>query len=395
MSFYASASFFLVLVALGVPAAVLGLAEKPLRRYGMVASCIMLALLFSQSPAQLVAFAAFLVVALVALRLTLASWRSGKKNLALYRACLAATLAPLIIYKVSFAAVEGLWGFIGLSYVTFKAVQVLIEVRDGLIDQIGTCDYLYFLTFFATVTSGPIDRSRRFLEDAHRTWTRAEYADYLGRGVLYILMGAVGQLVIATVALKYFQLDRPLTALGLAWGIGRQVVNAYLYGIYLFFDFAGYSLMAIGASYVFGIRTPQNFRAPYLALDIKDFWNRWHITLSTWLRDFVFMRLVRTATKRKWFKDRQQRAGFGYVANMLVMGAWHGLTLDYLLYGLYHGVLLAATDAWQKKSRFYRAHKDDGWFRALEWLVTMQLVIVGFAIFSGQLGYIVGRVVNG
>ena len=395
MSFYASASFFLALVALGVPAAVLGLAEKPLRRYGMVASCIMLALLFSQSPAQLVAFAAFLVVALVALRLTLASWRSGKKSLALYRACLAATLAPLVIYKVSFAAGEGLWGFIGLSYVTFKAVQVLIEVRDGLIEWIGTCDYLYFLTFFATVTSGPIDRSRRFLEDTHRTWTRAEYADYLGRGVLYILMGAVGQLVIATIALKYFQLDRPLTALGLAWGIGRQVINAYLYGIYLFFDFAGYSLMAIGASYVFGIRTPQNFHAPYLALDIKDFWNRWHITLSTWLRDFVFMRLVRTATKRKWFKDRQQRAGFGYVANMLVMGAWHGLTLDYLLYGLYHGVLLAATDAWQKKSRFYHAHKDDGWFHVLEWFVTMQLVIVGFAIFSGQLSYIVGRAVNG
>ena len=152
MSFYASASFFLALVVLGVPASVLGLAEKSLRRYGMVASCIMLALLFSQSPAQLVAFVAFLVVALVALRLTLASWRSGKKNLALYRACLAATLAPLVIYKVSFAAGEGLWGFIGLSYVTFKAVQVLIEVRDGLIDQIGTCDYLYFLTFFATVT---------------------------------------------------------------------------------------------------------------------------------------------------------------------------------------------------------------------------------------------------
>ena len=395
LSFYSSAAFFLALAVLIVPAAVLGLSGRSIRRYGMCASLVMLLLLFSRSLAQLAAFVAFVAVATTCFLVTLKSWQSGEKSLVKYRICLVATLAPLVIYKVSFAAGADLWGFVGISYVTFRAVQVLVEVRDGLIAEMSLADYLYFLTFFATITSGPIDRSRRFDEDAHRTRTRAEYADLLGRGLIYILMGAVGQLVIATIALKYFQLDRPLVAYGLAWGIGRQLANAYLYTIYLFTDFAGYSLMAVGASMCLGIEAPQNFNAPYLALDIKDFWNRWHITLSTWLRDFVFMRLVRAFTKRKLFGSRQARANVAYIANMLVMGLWHGLTADYIAYGLYHGVLLAATDTWQKKSKFYKANKDRAWFKALSWFVTMHLVIFGFSIFSGQFSNILWRLING
>ena len=395
LSFYSSATFFAALAVLIVPAAVLGLSGRSIRRYGMCASLVMLLLLFSRSLAQLAAFAAFVVVATSAFLITLKSWQSGEKSLVKYRICLAATLAPLVVYKASFAAGADLWGFAGISYVTFRAVQVLIEVRDGLIDDISLADYLYFLTFFATITSGPIDRSRRFVGDAHRTLSRGAYADLLGRGLIYLLMGAVGQLVIATIALKYFQLDRPLVAYGLAWGVARQMANAYLYAVYLFFDFAGYSLMAVGASMCLGIEAPQNFSAPYLATDIKDFWNRWHITLSTWLRDFVFMRLVRVFTKRKLFGSRQARANVAYIANMLVMGLWHGLTADYVVYGLYHGVLLAATDTWQKKSKFYKANKEKTWFKALSWFVTMHLVILGFAIFSGQLSNIIWRLING
>ena len=147
--------------------------------------------------------------------------------------------------------------------------------------------------------------------------------------------------------------------------------------------------MSMGASYCFGIRCPRNFRAPFAAVDIKDFWNRWHITLSTWLRDFVFMRFTRAVTRRHLFSTRLQTACAAYMANMLLMGAWHGLTPSYLAYGAYHGILLAATEAYQKKSRFYKRSKKKTWYRVLSWAVTMQLVFLGFALFSGQVQQII------
>lgn len=395
MAFYTSPSFFIVLAALAVPAAACGLMERGLKAWGMVASAIMLAFLFGSSPEQAAAFVLFVCIASACTAATLSSWKSGKKSMAVYRVSLAATIAPLVVYKVGAVFDQNLLAFAGISYVTFKAVQVLIEIRDGLITQMRPADYLYFLTFFATITSGPIDRSRRFMDDLERQPSRAEYLDMLSRGVLLLLLGAVFQLVIASVAKYYYVPSRPLTTPSVVYGVARQVANAYLYGIYLFFDFAGYSMMAMGASYCFGIRTPRNFRAPFAATDIKDFWNRWHITLSTWLRDFVFMRFVRWATKRKVFPSRLSCACAAYVVDMALMGAWHGLTVDYLAYGVYHGALLAATEAYQKKCAFHKRHRDLIWYRLLSWFVTMQLVFFGFALFSGQLHLIVERIING
>ena len=117
--------------------------------------------------------------------------------------------------------------------------------------------------------------------------------------------------------------------------------------------------MAMGLGRCFVIAVPANFRAPYIAVDIKDFWNRWHITLSTWLRDFVFMRFVRMATKRKLFSSRLQTACAAYMVDMALMGAWHGLTVDYLAYGIYHGVLLAVTEVYQKRSSFHKRHRKE------------------------------------
>ena len=393
MGFYTSASFFIALAALLVPAACLGLAGRRIKPYGMAASWAMVALLFAGDPRGLAAFILFLAVASAGAWAVHRSWvrEGGSKSLAVYRAALAATIAPLVVYKAGAVFDRNLLGFVGISYITFKAVQVLIEMRDGLIDRLRPLDYLYFLTFFATFTSGPIDRSRRFCEDADARPGRAAYMDMLTRGVMILLVGAVMQLVLATVARGFYDpASAPagvptVDALAPA-GAVREVARAYGYAAYLFFDFAGYSLMAMGASYCLGIVTPANFRSPYLAVDIKDFWNRWHITLSTWLRDFVFMRFVRMATKRKLFANRVQTACAGYLVDMLLMGAWHGFTPDYLAYGAYHGLLLAATEVYQKRSAFHKRNRKRGWYRALSWLVTLQLVIFGFALFSGQVG---------
>lgn len=403
MGFYTSASFFIALAIVAVPAVALGASGRRIKPWGMVASVAMLAFLFADSRRALVAFLLFVALATASAYAMLSSWKSGRRSMAVYRISLAATLVPLVVYKVS-AAVDapGFLGFIGISYLTFRAVQVVVEIRDGLIEDLPLADYLYFLTFFATITSGPIDRSRRFLEDANTALAPAAYRDLATRGVLMLLAGAVMQLALATMVHGFTDpwavngaLAMPnILALGLPWGVG-SLVRAYGYAVYLYLDFAGYSLMAAGACYLFGIQCPVNFNAPWRALDLKDFWNRWHITLSTWLRDFVFMRFVRGLTRRHVFKKRLTTACCGYVVNMFLMGMWHGLTPDYLLYGLYHGVLLAATEAYQKRCPFYKRNKGKRWYKVLSWFVTMNLVIIGFSLFSGQVGEAVRRMIYG
>ncbi|QWT17904.1 D-alanyl-lipoteichoic acid biosynthesis protein DltB [Collinsella sp. zg1085] len=399
MAFYTSPSFFIA-VALGIiPAACLGLSERRIAPYGMVASVFMLACLFAQSLQAFASFMLFLIISVTSIQLLLRMWKRDNKPLGVYRFCLALCLMPLVVYKVSAAAGPSLLGFIGISYLTFKTIQVLIEIRDGLITEMSFVDTIYFLIFFPTITSGPIDRSRRFLSDVHTPLKRAEYAELLSRGIMLILLGAVMQLVIASV-LSNFNMVAPdagllnVGNLGLPHGT-RALFRSYVYGLYLFFDFAGYSYMAMGVSYCFGIRTPKNFQAPFLAQDMKDFWNRWHITLSFWLRDFVFMRFVRHATKARWFKKRMHTAMMGYILNMGLMGAWHGLSVDYLAYGIYHGILLAVTELYQKKSKFYKRNHKKGWYRLLSWFITLNLVLAGFAIFSGQVHVVVTNLVEG
>ncbi|MEG2145806.1 MAG: D-alanyl-lipoteichoic acid biosynthesis protein DltB, partial [Lachnospiraceae bacterium] len=258
------------------------------------------------------------------------------------------------------------------------SIQMIIEIYDGIILNIPLMEWLGFFLFFPSLSSGPIDRSRRFHEDWIKTLTRKDYLSNLGDGLWKLLLGLVYKIVFAS----YFHEMMGCYSKSILW---YDIISyAYVYGFYLFFDFAGYSLMAIGTSYILGIRTPDNFRRPFLAVDIKDFWDRWHITLSHWFRDFIFTRFVMTCVHKKWFHTRLQRASAGFLVNMLIMGLWHGLHLSYLLYGLYHGGLLAITEIYQKKSKFYKKHKTSPIYRVLSWFVTMQLVMFGFLIFSGR-----------
>ncbi|WP_124060789.1 D-alanyl-lipoteichoic acid biosynthesis protein DltB [Gordonibacter sp. Marseille-P4307] len=380
MSFYADPSFFILLIAAVIPAAVLGLAEKPLGRYGAVASVILIACLFCKTPLEGFYAACYLTLSCASIQWLLRSPASKKR----FWVSLSLALAPLIVYKVSAVFDQSLLGFLGISYLTFKSVQMVLEIHDGIIDRMAPLDTFAFLVFFPTFTSGPIDRSRRFLEDAHAVRPKDEYAGMLARGILLIVAGLVYKLFIAGLMYKSYSLA-PWGTADFFWELFLQVKTAYVYGFYLFFDFAGYSLMAIGASWCFGIKTPRNFRAPFIAVDIKDFWNRWHMTLSFWLRDFVFMRFARASMKRKLFKKRLHTSLCGYLVNMTLMGAWHGLTPNYLAYGAYHGALLALCELYQKKSSFYKKNKDRTWYKVLSWIVTIQLVMLGFALFSGQI----------
>jgi membrane protein involved in D-alanine export len=143
--------------------------------------------------------------------------------------------------------------------------------------------------------------------------------------------------------------------------------------------------MAMGVGLCLGVEVMRNFNKPFLSLDLKDFWTRWHISLSTWVRDFVFMRFVKTSMEHKWFKSRLTTACVGYMINMVLIGLWHGINLDYLVYGVFYGLCMAGVEVIQKRWKFYKMHRRETWFKVCEWAVNMVVVFMGFALFNGQL----------
>ena len=389
MTFYTDPAFFILLFAALVPAVILGFMEKPLRGYGFAVSIAFLLLLFSKDLGSLAAFVFYLFVATAATRaymhVKIGAPRDDARARAAYPIALVCVIAPLVIYKIGAVFDQNFLGFLGISYITFKAVQIVIEIHDGLIKEMSPLDFLYTLIFFPSFTSGPILRSRAFEQDVHTVYQRTEYVDLLRKGFVQFIVGAFYKFVCSSVfSIGMWVIPKALgtnTALAVALG---EIGSAYAYGFFLFFDFAGYSLMAIGAGAALGIHVPANFRAPFISLDIKDFWNRWHITLSFWLRDFVFMRVVRIIRRKKLIKSRLTASCTGYIINMGLMGFWHGITPNYIAYGFYHGILLALTDVFQK-SAFYKRHKDKTAFKVCSWFVTLNLVMFGFALFSGQI----------
>lgn len=160
----------------------------------------------------------------------------------------------------------------------------------------------------------------------------------------------------------------------------------YCYSMYLFFDFAGYSLFAVSISRFMGIRTPMNFNKPFSSPNIKEFWNRWHMTLSFWFRDFIFMRFTFFAMKKKLFKNRIRLSQVAYLINFLIMGFWHGVTWYYVVYGIFHACAIIINDYWL---RFKRKHKkqlpSNKYTKALAIFITFNVICFSFLIFSGFL----------
>ena len=299
------------------------------------------------------------------------------------------SLVPLVISRIlPILEIDYKFGFLGISYITFKVMQMLVEIKDNMIKEVNFIDYLSFMIFFPTLSSGPIDRSRRFIKDIEKTISKTEYLDNLGKGIEYILQGLVYKIILSQLIFDKINIISEAT-----YTTKNLTIYMYLYGFYLFFDFAGYSLMAVGVSKIFGIDTPMNFNKPFLAKDMKDFWNRWHMSLSHWFRDFVFSRLVFAMFKKKIFKSSLTTAMVAYIVNMTLMGVWHGINFSYLLYGLYHGIILAITEYFQK-TKFYKNNKNKKWFEYSSIFITFNLVMFGFFIFSEKFVYVL-QVIGG
>ena len=373
MNYFEGNEFFLLLFVVLLIGFVLNYFGKRKDYYILSLSILFAGAISGKSKSMVVYLLAFIIYQYV---LVFIAQRMDSKRL---KPLVMLSILPLVVNKVFAITQLHLLAFIGISYMSFKTIQIMLEISDGLIkEKISVKDYLQFLLFFPTVSSGPIDRSRRFLKEINEVMPRKDYLELAGDGIYRIVLGLLYKVVLSTYVYQM------LFALSNTGTVVYSIKYMYLYTLYLFFDFAGYSLMAVGSSNILGIQTPMNFNKPFLSIDIKDFWTRWHITLSTWLRDFVFSRVLMQVIRKKWFKNRLHNAAYAYMVNMLVMGFWHGISVSYIAYGFYHGVLMSGFEIYQKKSTFYKKHKNKTWYKLMSWFVTMNLVMVGFFIFSGE-----------
>lgn len=373
MNYFEGNEFFLLLFVVLLIGFVLNYFGKRKDYYILSLSILFAGAIYGKSKSMVVYLLAFIIYQYV---LVFIAQRMDLKRL---KPLVMLSILPLVVNKVFAITQLHLLAFIGISYMSFKTIQIMLEISDGLIkEKISVKDYLQFLLFFPTVSSGPIDRSRRFLKEINEVMPRKDYLELAGDGIYRIVLGLLYKVVLSTYVYQI------LLALSNTGTVVYSIKYMYLYTLYLFFDFAGYSLMAVGSSNVLGIQTPMNFNKPFLSIDIKDFWTRWHITLSTWLRDFVFSRVLMQVIRKKWFKNRLHNAAYAYMVNMLVMGFWHGISVSYIAYGFYHGILMSGFEIYQKKSTFYKKHKNKTWYKLISWFMTMNLVMIGFFIFSGE-----------
>ena len=372
-----SGLLFFYLLFLGLlPAVVLGLLGKKLHYHGIFLCAAMLVIVFWQN-GQLAALALFF---LWEMALCCLFWRLPKRTRPLLWAAVILALGPLGLIKLGEVWQPfSLFRLMGASYMSFRAVQLLLDIYDGRLQKLRPVALGYFLLFFPAVSSGPIDRYRRFLSDLDRPPDREHYRTLLAQGIWKLAGGCVSAVVISGFIQQYWLAALP------ASGFGATLSYMYGYTFYLFFNFAGYSSMAIGTGYLLGIQMPENFNQPFLSVDMKDFWSRWHISLSTWLRDYLYSLFVMKSLKQKRFSNPRTASYLGYVLNMMAMGAWHGLQPQYLLYGVYHSALMCLNEVLDLHCKSFRSFKTHGAGQVVCVLVTFHLFSFGLLIFSGRL----------
>jgi alginate O-acetyltransferase complex protein AlgI len=259
----------------------------------------------------------------------------------------------------------------GLSFYTLKKLGYIIDVARGDLEPTrNLLDFSLFVAFFPQINAGPIDRAQKLLPQIQtdRTWK----AENFHSAWPLIVMGFFKKVVIAdtisVVVDRVFSLKEPTILLLAAASLG--------FTLQILADFSAYTDLARATARLFGFDTSENFRSPYLALTPTDFWNRWHITLSTWLRDYIFFPLRRALLRARW--PRWLTDALPPLVTMFASGLWHGAGWTYVVWGLFYGVLIVIYQASGMGGAWKPANKAT---QFLAWLVMFILILASFAIF--------------
>jgi len=265
-----------------------------------------------------------------------------------------------------------------ISFWTFQALSYLFDVyREEQLDP-SLIEFCLYMAFWPTVLSGPICRLPNMLPQFRKEWSPSW--DDVGSGTqrvcVGVLMMGLAQLLGAGLWPGH----------GVNWGFDQTTARwggidvwclAIGFGFQLFLDFAGYSHIAIGAAQLFGIRLQENFARPYLSRTPSVFWTRWHMSLSFWIRDYVFLPFA-TARRETWWRN------FALALSMVLFGLWHRVSFLFILWGTYHGVLLVLHRQWQQLQRRLGINWPAYVTTPLSWSCTFAAVSLGWIFFRAR-----------
>jgi D-alanyl-lipoteichoic acid acyltransferase DltB (MBOAT superfamily) len=293
-----------------------------------------------------------------------------------------------LLRAVGFAVADPSWDIVlplGISFYTFQTISYTVDVYRGLIPpEREFALYACYVTFFPQLVAGPILRAREVTSQLgrRRRWTPSD----LSTGLRRVLYGLFLKVVLADNLAPIVDagFDQPGGSLGAldVWTL------AFLFGYQIYFDFSAYSHIALGSARLMGIRFPENFNFPYVATSPRDFWKRWHISLSSWIRDYLYLPLMGEQVRDESTgglaqavdDDRERRRTRSLFLTWAIMGLWHGANWTFVLWGVYHALLVFAF-------RLTRPHlpKIPAKVAALGgWLITLPLVMLGWVPFRAR-----------
>jgi alginate O-acetyltransferase complex protein AlgI len=273
----------------------------------------------------------------------------------------------------------------GLSFFTLKKLAYMLDVSRGTLKPTHAfVDFALYVSFFPQIIAGPIDRPQKLLPqiESPRIWN----AGFFYKAWPLLVMGFFKKLVIANsiqvIVDRVFGFAQPSGFLLLSGALG--------YTLLILADFSAYVDLSRGVSYLLGFDTSENFRQPYLALTPAGFWNRWHITLSTWLRDYVFFPVRRALLRYKL--NEKLAMSIPPIVTMFISGLWHGAGLTFVVWGLYYGILIASYQLTGIRGDWKPQSKIAVLFA---WLLMFSLIVFGWMIFRApSMSWLINVLIN-
>ena len=265
---------------------------------------------------------------------------------------------------------------LGISFFTFKLIAYVIEVhRENIKASRDIIDFGVYVSFFPTILSGPIDRPKEFLGQLQSV-RRLDY-DCITTGLKHVIWGMFLKMCIADRLADY---TNPVLGGYESYSGTSLLIATFLYSFNMYCDFCGYTEMSIGVSKILGINIRPNFKRPFLAQNVAEYWRRWHMSLTTWLTDYCFMPLCVA------FRDLGKYGLYlATIINLVLVGFWHGANWTYGLFGLYHGLLLVVVTTNEKKRKKFEKKYDlkNKWYYIVpRTLLTFSLITIGLLVFQ-------------
>jgi alginate O-acetyltransferase complex protein AlgI len=270
--------------------------------------------------------------------------------------------------------------WLGFSYIAFRLLHTIRDRISGRLPPVSLSEYMIYIIFFPTLTAGPIDRIERFVGDLRRPLdlTAADVGDSGKRLLVGMFKKFAVADLLAMIALNAINAHQVHSA-GWAW------ILLYAFSLQIYFDFSGYTDIAIGLGRLLGFTLPENFKAPYLKPNLTLFWNNWHITLTQWFRSYFFNPLTRALRTGKKNLSIPIIIFLTQMATMILIGLWHGVTLNFVAWGTWHGLGLFIHNRWSDLTRARFNTLSPQWQSILNVggiLVTFNFVALGWVFFT-------------